>query len=119
MGEYTSGVMGYNENIKDKIVQMGEKTGELYSKLPFNRHLKKLIKSEIADVCNIASSRYGGAITAGLFLSEFIEDKYKEKWTHIDIAGPAYVEKSWGCNPYGASGAGVDMMLRYLYEIQK
>ena len=119
LGEYTSGVMGYNENIKDKIVQMGEKTGELYSKLPFNRHLKKLIKSEIADVCNIASSRYGGAITAGLFLSEFIEDKYKEKWTHIDIAGPAYVEKSWGCNPYGASGAGVDMMLRYLYEIQK
>jgi leucyl aminopeptidase len=119
LGEYTSGVMGYNDKTKDMIVKMGEKVAELYAPLPFNRHLPKLLKSNVADICNIASSRYGGAITAGLFLSEFIEEDNKDKWTHIDIAGPAFVEKEWGYNPHGASGAGVDMTLRFLYEIQK
>jgi len=37
----------------------------------------------------------------------------------IDIAGPAFVEKEWGYNSYGASGAGVNMTLRFLYELQK
>lgn len=118
LGEYTSGVMGYNDKTKELVVKMGEKTGELYASLPFNRYLPKLLKSNVADICNIASSRYGGAITAGLFLSEFVSKENKDKWTHIDIAGPAFVEKEWGCNPYGASGAGVDMMLRLMYEIQ-
>jgi len=117
VGEYTSGVMGFNEDIKNLVVQNGQKVAELYAPLPFNRYLPKLLKSNIADVCNIASSRYGGAITAGLFLSEFVENR--DKWTHIDIAGPAFVEKEWGYNPHGASGAGVNMMLRLLFDIQK
>ena len=117
VGEYTSGVMGFNEDIKNLVVQNGQKVAELYAPLPFNRYLPKLLKSNIADICNIASSRYGGAITAGLFLSEFVENR--DKWTHIDIAGPAFVEKEWGYNPHGASGAGVNMMLRLLFDIQK
>ncbi len=119
LGEYTSGVMGHNDKTKNLVVEMGKKVAELYAPLPFNRYLPKLLKSNVADICNIASSRYGGAITAGLFLSEFIEEDNKDKWTHIDIAGPAFVEKDWGYNPHGATGAGVDMMLRLLYEIQK
>ncbi len=117
LGEYTSGVMGFNDKTKNLVVKMGEKVAEHYAPLPFNRYLPKLLKSSVADICNIASSRYGGAITAGLFLSEFVENK--DKWTHIDIAGPAFVEKEWGYNSHGASGAGVNMMLRLLYEIQK
>jgi leucyl aminopeptidase len=81
--------------------------------------LKKTIKSEIADVCNISNTRYGGAITAGLFLSEFIDKKHKDKWAHIDIAGPAFVEHAWGENPYGASGAGVRLMVKLLEELCK
>ena len=117
VGEFTSGVMGFNEKIKKLVVESGEKVAELYAPLPFNRYLPKLLKSNIADICNIASSRYGGAITAGLFLSEFVEDKNKDKWIHIDIAGPAFVEKEWGYNPYGASGAGVNMMLKLFNQI--
>lgn len=119
LGEYTSGLMGYNDEIKERVITAGSKVGELYATLPFNRYLSKLLKSEVADISNISSSRYGGAITAGLFLSEFIEEENKEKWTHIDIAGPAYVEKPWGFNPHGASGVGVNMMLRLLYDLQK
>ncbi|WP_244196331.1 leucyl aminopeptidase [Helicobacter labetoulli] len=107
LGEYTSGIMGHNDKLKLEFEKIALDSGELMACLPFNRHLKKLIESKIADVCNVGSSRYGGAISAGLFLSEFIRDEYKEKWLHIDIAGPAYVEKEWDINPSGGSGAGV------------
>lgn len=107
LGEYTSGIMGHNARLKEQFGKAAEKSGELMAELPFNRHIKKLIESKIADVCNVSTSRYGGAISAGLFLSEFIREEYKQKWLHIDIAGPAYVEKEWDINPSGASGAGV------------
>ena len=112
VGEYTAGIMGFNKNQIDEILEVSEKTGENFAYLPFNKHLKPLLKSNIADICNIASSRYGGALTAGLFLSEFVENK--DKWIHFDIAGPAYVEKEWGYNPFGASGFGVDTIISYL-----
>ncbi|WP_304421801.1 leucyl aminopeptidase, partial [Helicobacter japonicus] len=107
LGEYTSGIMGHNDKLKAQFEKYALESGELMATLPFNRHIKKLIESKIADVCNISSSRYGGAISAGLFLSEFIREEFKQKWLHIDIAGPAYVEKEWDINPSGASGAGV------------
>lgn len=114
LGEYTTGVMGHNDELKEKIVAAAKASGELAAILPFNRYLPKLLESKIADICNISSSRYGGAITAALFLSEFIEEKNKDKWVHLDIAGPAYVEKEWGYNPYGASGAGVRLAIKWL-----
>ncbi len=52
--------------------------------------LRKTLKSDIADICNISNTRYGGAITAGMFLDFFIEEKNKDKWLHLDIAGPAF-----------------------------
>ena len=117
VGEYTCGVMGFEKEKIQNIINTGEKTGEHFAYLPFNKYLPKLLKSEIADICNIASSRYGGALTAGLFLSEFIEDQNKEKWTHLDIAGPAFVEKAWGFNPHGASGFGVDTFITLLKSL--
>jgi len=116
VGEYTTGVMGHNSTLKHSMVSAASKSGELSGTLQFNRYLKKLIKSDIADISNIASSRYGGAITAGLFLDNFVSDTVKENWLHLDIAGPAYVEKDWGYNQSGASGAGVRMCLYWLKE---
>jgi leucyl aminopeptidase len=119
VGEYTTGIMGNNSELKHSIVTNALKSGEYATSLPFNRYLKKAIKSEIADISNMANTRYGGAITAGIFLDNFVYDEYKEKWAHFDIAGPAYVEKSWGYNPYGASGAGVRMAIEFLKNLQK
>ena len=96
LGEYTSGIMGNNEELKAEFKAKAAKSGELNTILEFNPHLRELIKSQIADVSNTASSRYGGAITAGLFLDKFIKDEFKDKWIHQDIAGPAYTEKAWG-----------------------
>jgi leucyl aminopeptidase len=116
VGEYTTGIMGHNSSLKHSMIAAAQKSGELAGTLQFNRYLKKLIKSDIADISNIASSRYGGAITAGLFLDNFVSEDVKEKWLHLDIAGPAYVEKDWGYNQSGASGAGVRMCLYWLKE---
>ena len=117
VGQFTTGIMGNNESLKRNAVSSALKSGEYASSLDFNRYLKKSIKSEIADISNIASTRYGGAITAGLFLDNFVSKENKEKWIHFDIAGPAFVEKAWGYNPYGASGAGVRMTIEFLKNI--
>ncbi|HEG4988264.1 TPA: leucyl aminopeptidase, partial [Campylobacter jejuni] len=47
----------------------------------------------------------------------FIRKEYKDKWLHLDIAGPAYTEKSWGYSSFGAGGAGVRMCVNYLIQI--
>jgi leucyl aminopeptidase len=117
VGEYTTGIMGNNEILKRNAVLSALKSGEYATTLDFNRFLRKAIKSEIADVCNIANTRYGGAITAGMFLDNFIYDENKENWIHFDIAGPAFVEKAWGYNPHGASGAGVRMTIKFLQNL--
>ncbi|PKN13999.1 MAG: leucyl aminopeptidase, partial [Deltaproteobacteria bacterium HGW-Deltaproteobacteria-24] len=117
VGEYTTSIMGNSQMLKCHAVQSAINSGEYATSLPFNRFLRKTIKSEIADVCNIANTRYGGAITAGLFLDHFVYDENKDKWLHFDIAGPAYVEKAWGYNPHGASGAGVRMSIELLKDL--
>ncbi len=118
VGEYTSGIMGNNNELANEVVSCAHKAGEYATVLHFNRFLKKTIKSEVADICNIANTRYGGSITAGIFLEKFISKENKEKWVHHDIAGPAYVEKPWGYNPFGGSGAGVRMTLEFLKNIK-
>ncbi len=118
LGQYTTGVMGNNEELAQKMVEYtNQSSGELASYLPFNNLLKKTLKSDIADISNISNTRYGGAITAGLFLSEFIEEKNKDKWLHLDIAGPAFVNHSWLENPVGASGAGVRAVVKFIEKL--
>ena len=119
LGEYTTGIMGNSDSLKSELKNKIKDSGELATTLDFNPYLSELIKSQIADVSNCASSRYGGAITAGMFLAKFIKDEYKDKWLHLDIAGPAYREKAWGCNQAGASGAGVRMNLYFLQALSK
>lgn len=118
LGQYTTGVMGHSSKLKHDFFTAADKSGELIGSLPFNRHLKKLLKSEIADISNVSSKPYGGAITAGLFLDNFIKDENKEKWLHFDIAGSAYTESPWDCNVYGATGAGVRLMSSFLKELE-
>ncbi len=112
-GDYTTGIMGHNEKLKHGMYKAGKVSGELVGSLPFNRYLKELLKSPVADMSNIGSSRYGGAITAGMFLDNFVSDAMKEKWLHLDIAGPAFVDKEWGYNPQGGSGAGVRLLVEF------
>jgi len=119
LGSYTTGMMGHNNHLKHQFQKATASSGELVGSLPFNSHLKKLIKSEVADISNIGSKPYGGAITAALFLDNFITDEMKKKWLHFDIAGPAYTETPWDCNPYGGTGAGVRLGVRFIQSLAK
>ncbi|HEX5329132.1 leucyl aminopeptidase [Sulfuricurvum sp.] len=117
LGPYTTGVMGHNESLKQEWLSAAEQSGEYCGNLPFNRHLKKLIKSDLADVCNVSSKPYGGAITGALFLDNFIDEDMKEKWVHFDIAGSAYTESAWDVHTYGGTGAGVRMSMEWLLKL--
>lgn len=119
LGPYTTGVMGHNEELKQSWLRAADESGEYCGNLPFNRHLKKLIKSDIADVSNVSSKPYGGAITAALFLDNFIDEEMKQKWVHFDIAGSAYTESAWDVHSYGGTGAGVRMTLQWLLKLQQ
>ena len=119
VGQYTSSIMGNCDTPKDMLIEAAKDSGELATKLDFNKHLRKCLKSNVADISNISNTPYGGAITAGIFLDNFIDKANKDKWVHIDIAGPSYVEHAWGENPIGASGAGVRMMTRLLEKLAK
>jgi leucyl aminopeptidase len=71
--------------------------------MPMPEEYKEQNKSEIANVKN-TGNRYGGAITAALFLAEFVDDT---PWVHIDIAGTASSNKESGYTVKGATGVGV------------
>ena len=70
------------------------------------------LKSHVADLNNVGP-RGGGAITAGLFLKEFAGDR---PWAHLDIAGPAFIEKDTALGPKGATGCAVRTILTYLTD---
>ena len=114
LGDYSTGVMGYNTKLAESFNKAAFNAGELSATLPFNPYLRKLFNSDVADLCNIPSSRYGSAISAGMFLGEFVEESLQQKWLHLDIAGPAYVEKAWGVNPFVATGAGIRAVLEFI-----
>ena len=66
--------------------------------LPLPEEYRKLIDSDVADIKNIGGGRYAGALTAGLFLKEFVGDV---PWVHLDIAGPARSDDDEGYLPEG------------------
>jgi leucyl aminopeptidase len=104
------GMMGKDEILKKMIKEASEHTGELLWELPLWDNYQELVKSDVADYKNSAG-RPGGAITAAAFLSKFVGPY---PWVHLEIAGPAWLTKEWGCHPKGASGVGVRLFVRFL-----
>ena len=114
LGEKIAGVFAKDEALQKAIVASGRRTHERCWPLPLPEDYKELLKSSYADIGNMPSSRYGGAISAALFLSEFVG---KTRWAHIDIAGPAYHKKEDAyCGP-GGTGFGVRLLMDWLMNL--
>ncbi len=114
LGDKIAGVFSQDQDLSDAIVAAGQKTHERCWPLPLPQDYKESLKSDVADISNMSSSKYGGAITAALFLSEFVE---ATRWAHIDIAGPVYAAKgSDYCSP-GATGFGVRLLCDLLERL--
>ncbi|MFH2065716.1 MAG: leucyl aminopeptidase [Pseudomonadota bacterium] len=111
LGEKIAGVFSPDDDLSNMLISAGEKTYERCWRLPLPEDYKELIKSDLADIKNLASSRMGGAITAALFLSEFAD---VSKWAHIDIAGPAFAKKGTSYCPKGGTGFGVRLLCEVL-----
>lgn len=110
LGHHASGLMGNDDGLIAALRAAGEKTYERVWQLPLYEEFERQIKSDVADVKNLGG-RWGGAITAGLFLKRFIGDY---RWAHLDIAGPATRPESSEYIPKGASGVGVRLLVEFL-----
>ena len=114
LGEKIAGVFTPDDALAEAIITAGNKTYERCWRMPMPEDYKELLKSDFADLNNMPSARWGGAITAALFLSEFSADT---RWAHIDIAGPAYLKKgSAYCGP-GGTGFGVRLLCHLIEQL--
>ncbi len=111
LGNDITGLFSNNHDLTEEIKKAAFEAGEKMWELPLEKEYKEMNKSEVADIANIPSSRYAGAITAALFLEEFIDNK---PWAHMDIAGPAFASKANEIGPKGGTGYGVRTVLNLL-----
>lgn len=108
LGEKIAGLMGNDEAWTAQVREAADRAGEPTWPLPLPEEYRKMLDSEVADMANIGGGRYGGALTAGLFLREFVGDV---PWAHVDIAGPARSAHEDGHVLKGATGFGVRTLL--------
>jgi leucyl aminopeptidase len=109
LGPSVAGVMGTSAELVRRVVRSGENHGESYWELPLVEEYKESLKTPYADVNNIAAGGLAGAITAGLFLREFVPEG--AAWAHLDIAGPMFKDKDWKYYEPGAVGFGVKTLV--------
>jgi leucyl aminopeptidase len=114
LGEKIAGIFSPDDRMTDTFIESGLKTYERCWKMPLPEDYKELLKSEYADICNITGSKWGGAITAALFLSEFTGNT---RWVHIDIAGPAYTKKESAYCGVGGTGFGVRLLCDWIEKM--
>ena len=111
LGNFTAGLFSNDKKLTQNLLNSSKGVGEKLWELPLDEELRPDIDSNIADIKNSGSTRYGGAITAAMFLQFFVKDV---PWSHIDIAGPAYIERKRNWTAPGATGYGVRTLLNYL-----
>ena len=111
LGNDYAAIMGTSRGLLRDLRAAGDAAGELMWELPMPDSYKEQIQGKISDVKNLGT-RYGGAITAGMFLREFVPEGVA--WAHIDIAGPAFVESASGDRMPGATGFPVRALTGWL-----
>ncbi|MBB3038929.1 leucyl aminopeptidase [Hoyosella altamirensis] len=115
LGNRTPGVMGTDE-FRDRVAGLSQQVGENGWAMPLPPELRRDLDSKVADLANVTNHRWGGMLSAGLFLKEFVPEG--AEWAHIDIAGPAYnTGGPWGYTSKGGTGVPVRTLLAVLEDI--
>jgi leucyl aminopeptidase len=117
LGDRIAGAMGTHQGLVEQVRSAADAAGEPVWPLPLPASLRPQLDSEIADLKNIGNGRYGGALTAGLFLQEFVAEG--TPWVHLDIAGPAFRQEVDGELPKGGTGFGVRTLARLVTSFTK
>jgi leucyl aminopeptidase len=113
LGAEVAGVMGNDEDWIQRVLRASQRAGERAWPLPMFPLYGDMIKSKVADIKNTGGSRYGGAITAAKFLEEFVGNV---PWTHIDIAGPAWMEHESPSRDPGGTGCFVRTLVELAFD---
>ena len=110
LGPWTAGLFSNDDALADELLAAARTAGEPIWRMPLPPEMEELIKSPVADLKN-TGGRYGGSINAALFLQHFVG---KVPWAHLDIAGPASLDKERGYNARGGTGAGVRLLAEWI-----
>lgn len=111
LGLDITGVMTNDDDWSDQVLSAANECGEAAWPLPMFSEFSEQIKSPIADIKNVGDGRWGGAITAGKFLEEFVQDV---PWVHLDIAGPSFADKPKAWIDGGGSGCMMRSLVRLI-----
>ncbi|NUU19925.1 MAG: leucyl aminopeptidase [Streptomycetaceae bacterium] len=115
LGKRTAGVMGSDE-FRDRVAALGRAVGEQAWAMPLPDELRGDLESRVADIANVAGHRFGGMLTAGVFLREFVAEGVP--WAHIDIAGPSFhTGAPYGYTAKGGTGVPVRTLAAVLADI--
>ena len=117
LGTRIAGLMGNDDGFVEQVRAAADAAGEDVWPLPLPADLRSSLDSDIADLKNVASGRWGGALIAGLFLQEFVTDG--TPWAHLDIAGPADAPDADAETRKGGTGFGVRTLLRLLADFER
>jgi leucyl aminopeptidase len=115
IGRAAAGIMGTSQNLIDGLIDAGSEAGEKYWQMPLYDEYKEALKSDIADLKNAGSRGEAGSSAAGMFLKEFVDGK---PWAHLDIAGPAWLDKDKDENNKGGTAFGVRTLSHYLLSTE-
>ncbi len=110
LGYVNAGIFASDDQMYDRFAQANRQAGEKMWRLPLDDEYKEIIKSNIADIVN-SGGRWGGAISAAMFLKEFAEDT---PWIHLDIAGTAWMEDAKPWIAKGPSGIAVRSLIEFV-----
>ncbi len=110
LGDEMAGLWSPNQELADSILAAAVTAGEKFWQMPIEEKYFEGLKSPIADMKN-TGPRGGGAITAALFLKQFIKDV---PWAHLDVAGPVWADKENGVNNAGATGYPVRTLVNWV-----
>jgi leucyl aminopeptidase len=115
LGNISTGVFGWNREWVERVLASAAAAGEKMWPMPVDEDYRDLYKSSIADLAN-TGGRYGGAITAAMFVGEFAGDT---PWVHLDIAGTRWSNEEKPYLAKGPTGAGVRTLVHMLSNLPK
>ena len=114
LGMVNAGVFANNEEIYERFARALQRSGEKMWRLPLDEEYKEQIRSSIADIMN-TGGRWGGAVTAAMFLKEFAEET---PWIHLDIAGTAWMDDNKAWIAKGPSGIAVRSLVEFVRDFE-
>ena len=117
LGPSVAGVLGTHKELVRRVIAAGESHGEAFWELPLVEEYRDTLKTPYADINNIAAGGVAGAITAALFLREFVPDGVA--WAHLDIAGPMFRDRDWRYYEAGALGFGVKTLVHLVERFRE